>query len=97
MTSDLRTLPWLTNLNIPAEIQDFWLRAGKKIGGTGAASVHFIYHCSDDEYYSQGGPPPALREDILARGDKEVMMYYIDKKWYNQEEMLKLIKLKAFL
>lgn len=100
MTKSLQTLPWLTKINIPAEIQDFWFRAGKKIGGISATNLQLIYHCSDDEYYSQGGPPPPLREDVLARGTPGDMLYFIGGfhgQHYSEMEMLKVIKLMAFL
>ncbi len=96
MTKSLQTLPWLTKINIPAEIQDFWIRGGKKVAGI-LGNTYFVYDCSDETYYAQGGPPPPLRKDILAYGTAENMKYQFDNKWYDQEGILRVIKLAIFL
>jgi hypothetical protein len=92
-------MQWLTNMRIPEEIQNFWIKSGKKLGGC-ASTICFVWHCSDDKYYSQGGPPPPLRQDVLARGTIGNMTYYLEGffgKSYTEKEMLKLVKMKAFL
>lgn len=105
MTKDLQTLAWLTKHSIPpeiqdSEIQDFWLRKGKKPGVYSGFGGVIVYHRSDEEYYSQGGPPPPLAEDILARGVETNLQYYVEGiygKSYSESEMFRIIGLTAFL
>ncbi len=97
MTKDLRTLPWLTKICIPAEIQDLWIRARKKIGSLSSSEFLFIFHRSDEAYYDQGGPPPPIPNDLLAQGKDKVIYYKLDGEWRTESDMLRLLKLKAFL
>jgi hypothetical protein len=67
------------------DIKEFWIKKGyTPIGGT---SPTYIW-----EVYIDLGMNISLIE-VVCHGNK----YRFNKEWYSEEEMLKLIKLKAFI
>lgn len=60
----------------------------------------FLY--SDPDYYNQDGPPPPLKEDIVCvrwfnKSEIWCTDYYLRNKKYTEDEMLRIISLKAFI
>jgi hypothetical protein len=78
------------------DIKKFWENFGRPIGGYSFSAVDVWFVRSDPEYYDQGGPPPPLNEDIIFMNGKN-NPYRMHGQWYSEEEMLKIIKMKAFL
>lgn len=84
------------------EIEKFWKDSGKTIGGFTSAQCHYWFVISDSDYYNQGGPPPPLKHDVVCIrwvGDNGEWLkkYYLCGGSYTEAEMLKIIKLKAFI
>jgi hypothetical protein len=64
-------------------IRKFWEDAGKAVYGPNAKGSYTIYI----------GAEPIFLIETIAHGD----MYRFNKKWYSEEEMLRIIKIKAFI
>ena len=67
------------------EIRKFWETTSEIVGPTLIGSYEI--------YVPVGGPLPIFRIETIAHGNK----YRFDGKWYSEEEMLRLVKMKAFL
>jgi len=82
------------------DIKAFWEKQGKIIHAYDFSTHKFWFIYSDPEYYNQGGPPPPLKEDTVCIELKSVNVgkrYYLQGANYSEEDMLKVIKMKAFL
>lgn len=82
------------------EIKKFWEQLGHTLMGYSLPNIEIWAIVSDPEYYNQGGPPPPLDEDIvffLSKKNPIMKPYIFEYKSYSEEEMLRMIKLKAFL
>lgn len=53
--------------------------------------------CSDSDYYNRDGPPPPKLKDVIYMRRSQVTAYYFENKIYSEEDMLKIIKMKAFI
>jgi len=78
------------------DIKEFWEKRGQSIGGYSFSAIDVWFVISDPEYYNQGGPPPPLKDDIIYMSAK-IKNYRLNDLWYSEEEMLRIIKQKAFL
>ena len=64
-------------------IKKFWEDIGLTVHGPNAMDAYKVYI----------GKAPIHKIEIVAHGNK----YRFDKKWYSEEEMLRIIKIKAFI
>lgn len=79
-------------------IKKFWENKGKPIWTYQGMVVEVWFICSDTNYYNRGGAP--MRKDIVCAKANDAdakLYYYLDLKMYGEAEMLKIIKLKAFI
>jgi hypothetical protein len=67
------------------KIKEFWIKEGHTIHG-GHAPMYIW------ELYIEVGPGISIIETVC-HGNK----YRFNKEWYSEEEMLKIVKMKAFL
>jgi len=72
-----------------ADIEKFWINAGYKIRSVDANSSGYIYG-----YKPSPTMPSISRIKIIAFGND---YSFVDGKWYSEEDMLRLIKLIAFI
>ena len=64
-------------------IRKFWENIGTVYGPSSIIESYNVYI----------GTGPIRKIEIVAHGNK----YRFDKKWYSEEEMLRIIKIKAFI
>lgn len=69
------------------EIKEFWEKTGHKLVGPTAIDSWEIYIKLETWLGS------AFKIETVCHGDR----YRFENEWYSEEEMLKLIKLKAFI
>lgn len=69
------------------EIKDFWIKAGHTPHGGHPPT--YIWEIN----IHLGGPLSIYLIETVCHGNR----YRYNKEWYSEEEMLKIIKLKAFL
>lgn len=97
MTKDLQTLAWLTSLSIPAEIQDFWIR---RYGADSLKCFKYSDLVCDytcvllGRFVSEGWYPQTTLARFSDCGDR---YYLINKQKFEEADMLKVIRLPAFL
>jgi len=98
MTNASQTSDWLIN-KIPEEIIKYWRKKyGQAIGCITYGDREIYFYKSDPAYYDQGGPPPPLFSDILAIGKNGSYKYILDDCFHlKKDEMIRRIKLLAFL
>jgi hypothetical protein len=65
------------------EIRKFWEDAGHKLIGPSLIDTWEIHR----------GPGPFYLIDVVCHGNR----HRINKEWYSEEEMLRIIRLKAFI
>jgi hypothetical protein len=73
---------------IHPEIKKFWEEAGHTVVGPSLIDSWEIHISTDPT-----GVWPLYRIEIICHGDR----YRYNGQWYSEEEMLRIIKLKAFL
>lgn len=64
-------------------IRKFWEAAGHTIYGPNGSGAYEVYI----------GAKPIRKIETIYHGDK----YHFNEKWYSEEEMLRIIKIKAFI
>ena len=83
------------------KIKEFWKFNGKEVRGYTTPVMDYWFIVSDPDYYDQGGPPPPLTKDVIYIKSKldgvEKEVYFFEFQRFSEEEMLKIIRLKAFI
>ena len=79
------------------EIKKFWKTSGKEIHSYQSSTTYIWFIYSSPSYYDQDGPPPPLKEEVVCMETSKGKRYFLLGSEYDQDQMLRLVKLKAFL
>jgi hypothetical protein len=86
-------------LKLNPKIEEFLNPARKGVKSYKFETAQMWFIDSNPEYYNQDGPPPVLPNDTICILfiKKNLMFYYFEGKRYLEEEILRIINLKAFI
>jgi hypothetical protein len=79
------------------EIKKFWEKSGKEIHAYNFSTVSIWFIYSNPSYYDQGGPPPPFKEDVVCIISGFGKQYFLLGSSYDQDQMLRIVRLKAFI